>query len=442
MASSISQFGIVTTFDNAYPVGQFVNGDYFVLPNGTTYPRVTSVTPTYNATTGQNGITVNPVFSGANGWRAVATGPSSTTQYSAALNVALNLPYQLAAGDAFMPSIGSTNNQHSNNRPYLERVIVITCLATAPPTGSFRPPYVAGSTKTLYNTADIDWNAIPNATAPATAPSWATVSNEVNRGPFIRLGTNNTAYRLIQPALQMQAYGADLASDNCEVLLRLCTAGTQAEKESTVIGFIQRGIDVYAINQRVIDTGFTNADGLGIWGAWSGGHGIGTKEPVFFAAVAMPSRTEFATACAYLPYRYWCPDGQCFVKTERISAGCSQSAADWLQSFYGYDEFTVSIGERPFARPTNTNNGIPGYLFDTDFRASYHNMQGACARALALSAQLMDAQDTYGYEPTLIFAEIYANGPEGGDSIDVQNGPNYSAFQRDMWNLHYVNEYT
>jgi hypothetical protein len=436
---------IVVTFNGSYQVGQFVNGDYFVLPNGPTYPQVTAVSPAYIPATGQHGITVNPLWSGANGWRAVAGYNGGTnSQYEAARNVALNLPYQLAAGDAFMPSIGSTNLQHDANRPYVERIGVLTCLATAPEVGSFRPPYVAGSTKTLYNTSMIDWDALPNVSAPASAPSWATVSNLVNRGPWIRLGTSNTLYRLIQPALQMSEYGRDIANDMGQVLLRLMTSATQAEKQSTLYGAIQIGIDIYAIMQRQVAAGYVSSqDGPGVWGQWTGGHTIGTKDFVFLNAVIMPTRTEFAAACAYMPTQYWGPDGQVFIKADRQAAGASTAAVNWLETTHGYPSGQLySIAERPTYRPTNTNSGIPGYQFDTDYRPSYHNMTLAAAKVLALAAQLMDAQDTYGYEPTLIMAEIHANGPEDDGGVGANGEPWLTNFARDMWNLHYVDQYT
>jgi hypothetical protein len=445
MQSSITQFGITVTFNDSYPVGQFVNGDYFVLPNGSTYPQVISVTPAYIPADGRHGITVNPVFSGANGWRAlIGYGGTGASQYSAALNVALSLPYQLVANDAFMPSIGSTQLQHASNRPYVERIIVVTCLSTAPPVGSFRPPYVAGSTKTLYNTADIDWDVLPNVVAPGSAPSWATVSNLVNRGPWIRLGTSNQTYRLIQPALQMPEYGRDIAESMGQVLLRLMTSGTQGEKQSTLYGAIQIGIDIYAIMQRQVATGYTSSqDGPGVWGQWTGGHTIGTKDFVFLNAAIMPTRTEFAEACAYQPRQYWGPDGQIFLKSVAQAAGASVSQVNWMETTHGYPSTLYSMGERPTFRPTNTDSGIPGYQFDDDYRPSYHNMTCAAARNIALAAQLMGpaAQAAYGYEPTLVFAEIYADGPENNGGTGT-NGPSFSTFQRDMWVNHYVNQYT
>jgi hypothetical protein len=451
--SSVTQFGITITFNGSYPVGQFVNGDYFVLPNGPTYPQVTAVSPAYIPADGRHGITVNPIWSGANGWRAIAGyNGGSGTQYEASLNVALNLPYQLTAGDAFMPSIGSTNLQHSANRPYLERVIVLTCLSSSPSIGSFRPPYVQGSTKTLYNTSDIDWDVLPNVEAPASAPSWASVSNTVNRGPWIRTSTSNQNYRLIQPALQMSEYGRNIANDMGQVLLRLCTNGTQAEKQSTLYGAIQIGIDFYAIMRRQVDTGYSNTYGLGLWGQWSGGHSIGNKDFVFLCAAVMPTKTEFADACAHNPAQYWGPDGQCYFKAERDAAGASTNAVNWMERYFGYDSSTVAMGERPFGAVTNTTLGLPGYTFGSGVEStppvpaagydnSYHQMNAASARNLALAAQLMDKQDVYGWEPTLIMAEVFANGPENGGGTGT-NGPSFSTFQRDMWVQHYVNQYT
>ncbi len=49
-ATSVSQFGITWTFDADYPVGQYVNGDYYVVaPSGV---RITSISPksTYTPT--------------------------------------------------------------------------------------------------------------------------------------------------------------------------------------------------------------------------------------------------------------------------------------------------------------------------------------------------------------------------------------------------------
>lgn len=62
-ATSVSQYGITWTFDKNYTVGQFVNGDYWVLDPGDGV-RITDISPGYTThpTTGRamNGSMINP----------------------------------------------------------------------------------------------------------------------------------------------------------------------------------------------------------------------------------------------------------------------------------------------------------------------------------------------------------------------------------------------
>src|SRR5882762_2847782 len=56
--TSVTQYGITFTFDQAYPYGKFANGDYWVVPNSPGGKvRIVSMTPDYN---GRNGWEVNP----------------------------------------------------------------------------------------------------------------------------------------------------------------------------------------------------------------------------------------------------------------------------------------------------------------------------------------------------------------------------------------------
>ncbi|MGL1957997.1 MAG: hypothetical protein OCD00_11850, partial [Colwellia sp.] len=65
--NSISQYGITWTFDKEYEIGQFINGDWYVVGSAI----IQSVSPTPTAT--RNGSVINPV-AGTQGYDSRGSG--------------------------------------------------------------------------------------------------------------------------------------------------------------------------------------------------------------------------------------------------------------------------------------------------------------------------------------------------------------------------------
>jgi hypothetical protein len=157
-ASSVSQYGITWQFDHSYTVGQFANGDWWVLGPVT----ITSITPAYRTrdfwdyTTAK---TKGVVFKKINGWQVNPTSLGNQgfdeTNFEFDSTLVPDLPYLALPGQSIVKAISDTNPAHRANTPGPDPVTgdpsplwtaaVLTVVGAVPPdSGStvFRPPYV------------------------------------------------------------------------------------------------------------------------------------------------------------------------------------------------------------------------------------------------------------------------------------------------------------
>jgi hypothetical protein len=135
---SVSQHGITWKFDGKVPVGQFVNGDYYVVGTAT----IVSITP--KPEYGRNGSVLNlpndPSKSGFD--NRVIEG-----RYDPGLTV--QLPVRLRPGDALISTISvkAVGELPAPLRPQDKSIspvkvaAVLTCLDSAIPRDAFRPSY-------------------------------------------------------------------------------------------------------------------------------------------------------------------------------------------------------------------------------------------------------------------------------------------------------------
>ncbi len=161
-ATQVSQHGITWTFSTNAQVGQFINGDWYVIGPVT----VTSVSP--SPTSSKHGSVVNPqaVYPAVQGY------DSQVRAFDASVRV--NYPLNLNPGDSLVSSVSWDVNQSrtdliglnvtaSNHN--LKTVAVLTCLGQTPPVDAFRPPY-AGTNKPLYRKSQIQYDKLPRVTPP------------------------------------------------------------------------------------------------------------------------------------------------------------------------------------------------------------------------------------------------------------------------------------
>jgi hypothetical protein len=278
-ATAVSHQGFTWTFSSDRPTGTFANGEPWVVAPVT----VTAISPQWDGN--NNGSMKNPVAGARNGF---VTWPDATSmpaayRYDATKNVATQLPLALAAGDVIASS--KTVNSFPN---YVEKVAVLTVLASAPPAGSFRPgPY--GTNRTVrFNKSQINWGLLKSFAPVTGTPSRAQIDYFTPPLPWWEWGSNWAGNNLCgqwnmaaynDGQGRPSTYGREIARKWGDVALWLNLNHTQADKERAMIYAIQCGIDIHSYT--------TNGGGF----YHDGGHKCGRKFPVVMAAAALNDST-------------------------------------------------------------------------------------------------------------------------------------------------------
>lgn len=302
-ASSLSQYGITWTFNGEYVVGQYCNGDYFVVaPAGLT---ITAISPASTLVSGRtrHGSMVNP-----NAAQYPNNGFDSTLDnYLAAVNAArpggANLsasnPLVLPPGSSLISSI---TVEGAGERPQLSDAAVLTVVASAPAQGSFRPPYT-GSDKTHYwNKGALKYSILQSLAPVNRSPTSLADNAAAFQRPWIEICTAHPG-RKWHADNNQPIYGRDMAAAVAGAVLALHHNFTNAQKEQAFINLVQYGIDVYSAAK----TG-------GDWHA-NGGHNCGRKLALLFAGLALGDANMlwYANAANFLMPKGFQEDQQVFV---------------------------------------------------------------------------------------------------------------------------------
>ncbi len=291
-ASSVSQYGITWTFDKSYPVGQFANGDWWVVG-----PIVlSSISPAF--ANNQNGWEINP-SSGTN------QGLDSRLEGFQASRVPA-LPQTISGVKSILKGVsksGTCGNDGQFHYPCLTTAAVLTVLDTVPASNgqtTFRPPYF-GTSKPLYTTTQLKTNTLPSLNPVANSPTLASVARRYQRvqlehsnvwyGRYMH-ASENYAYKDNPSNDEVSEYGAEVGIDADIAALRLLLNDSLANKMPALINYVQAGIDIQAMHKG------------GVTWYSDGGHFLGRKLPAVFAATLLDDaamKTEISSA-AYSSY--------------------------------------------------------------------------------------------------------------------------------------------
>jgi hypothetical protein len=269
-AAQLNQFGITWTFDKDCQSGQFANGDYWVVGPVT----IIGINPPSTDASGRtmNGSMVNP--SPANSRQGYDSGMTGGNTYDAGLNKALNLsaarPLVLPAGSSLVSTVSITAG---NSWPQIKTAAVLTVVASAPPTGSFRPPYSGSDKSVRYNKSQLNYSLLKSLKPVGFTPALATVERYFER-PWLDHQVGWSASRQF-PADNMPNYGDHISTQIGEGALMLHLNFTNMQKEKLLIRYVQLGIDLYGI----VEAG----------GSWppDGGNASGRKWPIMFAGLML-----------------------------------------------------------------------------------------------------------------------------------------------------------
>jgi hypothetical protein len=276
MSTSVTQFGITWTWVEDLTVGQYANGDYYVVaPSGIT---ITEILPASAVDSGRtkNGSMVNPTA----GNSASQGFDSSAGGFSSALNAALpggsalsvGNPLVVAAGSSIVSCESVASPPTGSNISKLLNGAVLTVVAAAPPANSFRPPYCGTDKTHNWNVSDLDYSILSSLSqVGSSTPALATVEGYFER-PWFEVRTNYEG-RYLHPYNNQPDYGRDMAERVGNAYLSLHLNYSNAEKETLMVRLVQYGLDIYGA-----------AVSGGTWGA-DGGHNVGRKSALLLAGL-------------------------------------------------------------------------------------------------------------------------------------------------------------
>jgi hypothetical protein len=400
--NTLTKNDVTWTFSESKQVGQYANGDWWVVGPVT----ITSVTPDTIRTTGseRHGMMVNP---GNGDYTEPAPGSGVTPwhgfdsriqwhEYKANLNVAL--PYTAAVNSSVVKSVSHVPDVpagRSTGHPlYIKDYQILTVVAVAPASNSFRPPYRGdGSRTSTWTKADLKYNKLamrPKAQVLTYLPDKAALEAAFSNVWFEYSGA--WLGRYTHPFyMAPSGYGRDIANNTGDAALLLNLDYTAAEKESLLIGLVQYGIDIAGI--------------IAKGGSWmaDGGHNIGRLSPLIIAAFVLDDTT-----------------------LKNYTKGIAQKFQEYQQTFFveqadidrnglvgsaGNGDFPVLYAPRDLGMPEwgiRHGSGFP--TWDNNFwQASYRDINGGAFTAPAMAAKVMGARAYIDYEPFFKYAERHVD---------------------------------
>ncbi len=382
-------------FDQPYPVGQFVTGDWYVVGPVT----VIGTNPAWNGT--HSGSMLNPAYGDDQGY---------DTRFNYDASLRQTFPVTLPPGSSLVTVRGwnendsgapSSNNTLGIPRPSIRHAAVLTVVDAAPPAGSFRPPY-AGTDKPIFHTSQLRDHLLPSLSPVAGTPDLGPITEQ-----FEHLWLDHVhawVGRYLNPSENMPGYGRDIASQYNAGVLMACLNWSPTQRAMILNRLVQIGIDYLGLLMSGAN-----------WGVVGGGIGVGRKWPILFAGhmLNVPAMLEIGSD---YPDSAFQEDCQTFYLSSSESAG-----------YPG-----VSIG---FPVWGERHCEAPGWYSDpgnTSYRTCFSAYGGAGA---VLRAHILGLKDQWNHEALFDYTDWYVeeDQPPGWTRM-------WSSFTEEMWNV-YRNDY-
>jgi hypothetical protein len=294
LALSVTQWGISWRFAEQERVGQFANGDWWVLGP----VSVVEISPPCQTVAGRviNGSMVNPAPTGVHGYDSTLFTPYQDQRYQGSLNVAIGVsaatPLVLQPSTSLISVISQMTTPANGSFSQLATAAVLTVLGTQPPADAFRPAYT-GTDKTIrHRESDLDYGTLGTLAPVGTPPALAATADK-----FARVWLDHTpgwVSRYMHPVENMPDYGRDFTSLYGTGALLLQCNYSPAQKRDLLVRLVQIGIDHWG----------NVANGC-LWEG-VGGQGSGRKFPILLAGTVLHDPTMSAIGATH-PSGYYGP---------------------------------------------------------------------------------------------------------------------------------------
>jgi hypothetical protein len=411
--SRISQFGITWTFDRDHVVGQFANGDYWVVGPVT----IIGISPASVDSGGRiiNGSMVNPSprLVRKQGYDSAMYGSYARAgDYEPSLNMARPNGQDLSKDNPLIVDpdsslVSTISTPEADGRTKLKTAAVLTVLDGPVPKGSFRPPYCGDEKTVRFYSKKLDYSRLASLTPVPGVPNLATVERYFERPwldhvPLWMAGSQH-------PADNMPNYGREIATQVGIGAVMLHLNFTNERKERLLVRYVQLGIDLYGIIQ---DGGRTNWTGMG-------GHANGRKYPILFAGLVLgdPEMTAIGEKSGdYLYYKGHGPgnkpadyihfgeDDQTFYVTE-ADIDVTHSPR-WKPDYRDtqripYESEDIGLPEWGIVHAIETANS--NKFWDT----AYRNVSSPCWGGIALSVHIMGMKELWNHDAFFDYKDRY-----------------------------------
>ena len=297
LKESVSQYGITWTFEKPARVGQFINGDWYVV--GPVTVKMIDPKPlwgdevkdpverdrvkeksTYPGQYARNGSTLNlPAVAprckeghepGAGFDSRIPGHRYDPTQFA-------HLPIQMKPGQSLLSTISYDELRSYDNVDNIEPIrtaAVLTCVDAPPPPDAFRPSFCETASSKIYLARNLKRElllALP-APVPVHVPKVAELVRAFQR-PWVDVA--DFGFTSPKENYPQGDYGQNLAATEGGGLLTLMLDLKPQEKEPLLIAMVQVGIDQWG-----------DIRGGKSWPAW-GGHFSGRKACLLFAGILL-----------------------------------------------------------------------------------------------------------------------------------------------------------
>ncbi len=428
--NSLSQHGIIWTFDRIVYSGQYANGDYWIVDPGQGI-KLVSIYPPSLKDGGRviNGSMLNPKPNSPQAFdssiNVLEFRESSNVARPNLKQISAENPVLLRAGDSLVSTI---SRPEAGVRPQVADAAVLTIVSEPPEQGAFRPPYSgSGSYKNIdFNISQLRWELLPNLSKTPRTPDINTVADYFERPWIDFLGGWNGRY--IHPLNNMPDYGREIATEVSIGALMLMLDFSEEEKKDLLIRYIQFGIDSW---------GVIKAGGNNNWMP-DGGHSGGRKWPIVFAGLMLNDSEMMnigrgdGSSTAYFG-----EDSQTFIVSQtEVNVTNSPAWDPDSRSTHRQRYNSAHIGMPEWGVRHATNNTRDDAAWDTPYRRT----AAIGWPGYALAARLMGAMDEWNHPAFFSYVDRFMTIRRGlpyGGFPAVNQQPSSSViddnFIEEMW---------